>query len=382
MGQVYSLGFVNIAARGAVNAKSGCFISRAPEPPACDLRYEAPDESVIGTMYIRDPSYRTERLRDTPLDKRGWVLQERLLSPRIVYFGRQQLYWECVEATIRQDGKHHDVTNDDLREFKQSLDFDAVGPHASIGKQSQLDEPSQRKQLVAGRFLQWYNVVTEYTRRSLTFQSDKLPAIAGIARTFHTKFNATYVAGLWKEDLIAGLAWYLDTRSDEIISEALPSWSWARRKGVISFWSQTKALPLRTLDGACTLVSVESTQLALLNPYGDVKAKIFVRGRILPIAYRARPDSKEHEYDYTVLSMNGRSIGNVKFDSNRNEPDNFFGFLIHGGDNHAAALALESEHEHADRFRRIGYISMISWKDIADGRTPFREVEPRTICLI
>lgn len=382
MGQVYSSGFLNIAARGAVNAKSGCFISREPEPPACDLRYEAPDESVIGCMYIRDPSYRSERLRDTPLDKRGWVLQERLLSPRIVYFGRQQMYWECVEATIRQDGKHHDVTNDDLRDFKQSLDFDAVGPRPSIGKQIKLDELSQRKQLVAGRFLQWYNVVAEYTRRGLTFQSDKLPAIAGLARTFHTKFDATYVAGLWKEDLIAGLVWYLETPSEEIISENLPSWSWARRKCVVRFWSQSIALPLRTLDDACTLVSVECTLLAPLNPYGDVKAKVFVRGRILSVVYRPRPDSIGHEYDYTVVSMKGISVGNVMFDSNRDKPENFFGFLVHGGDNYAAGLALESDNKYAERFRRIGYVSIRSWKNIADGRTPFREVEPRTICLI
>jgi hypothetical protein len=27
--------------------------------------------------------------------RRGWVQQERLLAPRILYFGRGQLFWEC-----------------------------------------------------------------------------------------------------------------------------------------------------------------------------------------------------------------------------------------------------------------------------------------------
>lgn len=31
-----------------------------------------------------------------PLLSRGWVLQERLLSPRVVYLGGKELLWECI----------------------------------------------------------------------------------------------------------------------------------------------------------------------------------------------------------------------------------------------------------------------------------------------
>ena len=379
MGQVYVSGYVNIAARGAINAISGCFVTREPETPACRLTYESPDKCVTGSMYIRDPSYQLERLRDAPLDKRGWVLRERLLSPIIVHYGRQQLYWECVEATIRQDGKHYDVATDDLRaglDFKQSLDFDATG-YPSTGKEPVLDEPSQRKQLVAAKLLQWYNVVTEYTRRGLTFNSDKLAAIAGIARTFHTKTGATYIAGLWKEDLIAGLAWFLAKPGGETISERLPSWSWARWKGVVHFWSKARGLPLPMLDDACNLVSVECTPLTPSNPYGDVYAKIFVRGRILVVAYRRPSGSLDDYLETTVLAMDGRSIGRVTFDSCQNRPDTFSCFLIHRGRNHAAALALEPDQGCAERFRRIGYVSVGDY-----GRPPFEVVDSQIICLV
>ncbi|KIW90965.1 uncharacterized protein Z519_08748 [Cladophialophora bantiana CBS 173.52] len=34
-------------------------------------------------------------LRAVPLLRRAWVVQERLLSPRIIYFGLQGLFWQC-----------------------------------------------------------------------------------------------------------------------------------------------------------------------------------------------------------------------------------------------------------------------------------------------
>ena len=385
MGEIYASGYLNIAARGATNARSGCFLPRLPEPSGCRLTYKASDKSVTGSMYIRDPSYQTERLKDAPLDQRGWVLQERLLAPRITHYGRQQLYWECSEVTIRQDGKHYDVATDDLRagvNFKQSLDFNATGPFSSFVNRPMLDDEDQLKQLKAARFLQWYNVVAEYSTRSLTFSTDKLPAIAGIAKAFHTKFSATYIAGLWKEDLLAGLAWTLGNSDGEATSETLPSWSWARWKGDVHFWSQTIGLPLRILDDACSLISVECTPLSPMNPYGDVYAKLYLRGRVLLVTYRRPSGSLDDYLETTVFAMDGRSIGRVAFDSCHHLLNTFSCFLIHGGSNYAAALALEPDPGCTERFRRVGYVSVHSWKKEPDGRDPFMEVDSQIICLV
>ena len=32
---------------------------------------------------------------DAPVNTRAWVVQERLLAPRTLHFGRDQLFWEC-----------------------------------------------------------------------------------------------------------------------------------------------------------------------------------------------------------------------------------------------------------------------------------------------
>jgi hypothetical protein len=78
----------------------------------------------------------------------------------------------------------------------------------------------------------WYRVVILYCARSLTFPSDKLPAIAGIARVVQSHFGGEYGAGLWREDLAMGLCW---TVADHVADEPAvsgqeyiaPSWSWA-----------------------------------------------------------------------------------------------------------------------------------------------------------
>lgn len=37
----------------------------------------------------------SRKIDESPLHKRGWVLQERLLSPRLLYFTRAQILFEC-----------------------------------------------------------------------------------------------------------------------------------------------------------------------------------------------------------------------------------------------------------------------------------------------
>jgi hypothetical protein len=34
------------------------------------------------------------------LDSRGWILQQQLLSPRILYYGHGELYWDCITFSV------------------------------------------------------------------------------------------------------------------------------------------------------------------------------------------------------------------------------------------------------------------------------------------
>ena len=93
MKDIYAGAICTIAATGSENADGGCFYQRnslALYP--CRL-VGAPDKGV----YVqRDGLFDFERGVDqSPLNRRAWVFQERLLSPRILHFGSELLFWEC-----------------------------------------------------------------------------------------------------------------------------------------------------------------------------------------------------------------------------------------------------------------------------------------------
>ena len=80
-----------------------------------------------------------------------------------------------------------------------------------------------------------YTLVENYSRRALTYASDKLAAIAGLATEFEEQGrDREYIAGLWKEDLLRGLLWspmakYHETREHfphGILGASFPSSSW------------------------------------------------------------------------------------------------------------------------------------------------------------
>jgi len=48
-----------------------------------------------------------------PLNTRGWTLQERLLPPRILYCGSEQIFWQCYLDFLAEEGSkfHNKFTN-------------------------------------------------------------------------------------------------------------------------------------------------------------------------------------------------------------------------------------------------------------------------------
>ncbi|KAK1952002.1 HET-domain-containing protein, partial [Colletotrichum sublineola] len=54
-------------------------------------RAEVNEEYAVQKLFTRVYEY----LDECPLNKRAWCMQERLLAPRVLHFGRQQMFWEC-----------------------------------------------------------------------------------------------------------------------------------------------------------------------------------------------------------------------------------------------------------------------------------------------
>jgi hypothetical protein len=73
----------------------------------------------------------------------------------------------------------------------------------------------------------WIQVALDYSRRVITYDRDRLPALSGLARRFRDVTGDMYLAGLWKETLCSGLMWHavreLESRQMTYVA---PSWSW------------------------------------------------------------------------------------------------------------------------------------------------------------
>lgn len=123
----------------------------------------------------------------SPLNARGWCLQERILSRRIIHFASDQMYWECQKYCLAEDGALIEESN----AFKRCLQFSDA--------QSNLPWSHITRS--------WSTITQEYSRRGLSHLSDKLPALSGLASLIHSKTGAKYLGGLWKNDLPLALLW-------------------------------------------------------------------------------------------------------------------------------------------------------------------------------
>jgi hypothetical protein len=97
MRMVYSNCIMNISASRAKDANEGLFAYRNPRLiQPCRLAWHGFTEG-FRVYTIVNTDHRNLRQYKMPLAKRGWVLQERLLSPRSLSFAAKQVFWDCCE---------------------------------------------------------------------------------------------------------------------------------------------------------------------------------------------------------------------------------------------------------------------------------------------
>lgn len=166
-------------------------------------------EEITGTVILQEGDGEIIYSQD-PIIFRLWTFQERLLSRRIIVFGAHELYWQC-------NGAH-----------RQCGAFDGTGEYSrpSFVSRKRYFEAEELK-------YQWERVLSEYTRRDITHEEDKLVALAGIASRFaEAQGNKdVYLAGLWKSRICEQLLWY--PSGDKTAGSSVyvaPSWSWASLK--------------------------------------------------------------------------------------------------------------------------------------------------------
>ena len=232
MGDVYSNSYCNIAATHTRSCDDGLFLDREPGGSGVICVEAHWDDIECRQLGLVDVGFWVEKLNKTPLNNRGWVLQERFLSPRTVHFRDDQILWECYLGRRSEHFPLGPIPGTFSCFEKRRILANQKAPEAPCSNEL---EP----------YALWGRLVKDFCSSKLTKESDKLVAISGIARKLQTEINDEYLAGLWWDQLPAQLIW--GGKGVRPLQYRAPSWSWASLEGEISI-PELKANLLGLID--------------------------------------------------------------------------------------------------------------------------------------
>jgi hypothetical protein len=166
-------------------------------------------------------------------EQRAWTFQERFLSTRCLYFTREQVYFHCQSELWSEDRFEH---------FEQHADFFGSYPPLKWPSQSLLSRDR------ADHLREYGRLVTHYTRRKLSFQSDRLDAFSGIANSYGKAWDWSFTFGIPLAILHLSLLWISSTRTNGRIKDQRgkfisPSWSWAGWEDAVHYRLATTHIP-------------------------------------------------------------------------------------------------------------------------------------------
>ena len=268
---------ITIAATNFRNTNDDIFKPREISQTLCSLAWHTPTLSKCHCIHLRSSSdFWDTTLKYEPLNTRGWTLQKSLLAQRTLSYGTQQMIWECQCLKTSESGRpvlpaerHRD------KAFVQSIvanDFSTWARTKLILARLSLNYmplnltavPENWEEEYEAMYSRWYAIVLDYTGRTLTVQTDILPALSGLAAAFQKLLRDEYCAGLWRNNIIRGLCWERigppkRTKKElEGKDRSMPSWSWASVVGgrIINGLEEENHWPLLELKETAALVDV------------------------------------------------------------------------------------------------------------------------------
>lgn len=79
-------------------------MAASAEPSARDFRKYGCSWALALLAVLIDACYWDELVTRAPVNTRAWVLQERLMAPRVLHFCRDQIAWECSTFYTAAEG--------------------------------------------------------------------------------------------------------------------------------------------------------------------------------------------------------------------------------------------------------------------------------------
>jgi hypothetical protein len=176
-----------------------------------------------------------------PLLTRAWVYQERMLSPRVLHFGRYEVSFECRSLIQCECGSIPFYSK------SRSIPVPLIKLEHAISlwdyrRYREVDGDQYRAEIEYQGARLWRTMISSYSALLLTKPKDRLPAIGGLAKEMAAVRKSRYLAGLWEDALNDDLLWTIHATSKykkpRPFPRNAPTWSWASVETPTSYWDE------------------------------------------------------------------------------------------------------------------------------------------------
>jgi hypothetical protein len=204
-------------------------------------------EIVQGRKYITSlPSIR-DQFHGSEWINRAWTMQEGELANRCAFFGKYDISFLCGSGQWRESSHSGPYGHDAEIPHIQT---DCEGYHL-LSRLRWLNEKPWN-------FEDYDSLISSYTPRQLSFESDKLNAVTGCLNLIAERKNVRFIYGLPAKDFHYALLWKGEYDRPR---QSFPSWSWA---GWHSLQNSHQIYPLES--GACSLEDDGNGNLTTIKP--------------------------------------------------------------------------------------------------------------------
>ncbi|KAK4140917.1 heterokaryon incompatibility protein-domain-containing protein [Dichotomopilus funicola] len=357
MASIYAGSTLTLAATHASSSASSLFSPRSSTP----ITISPTTKTIPYTLYARPATRHLPRHPNAtsfPLLTRAWVYQERLLSPRVVHFGPDELAWECSGGggdrgpqdkvpSLRCECGYFDRSaaasgGQGPLGLHDRFGADVKAQHAACllraaahGSQGGLPAPKSPSSSSSST-LHWHSLALAIG----------YPPFSGLAKQMRgVRPKARYLAGLWEDSFFRDLLWVSvlpnpglkkqmgkDEKRNGAEPEWLaPTWSWASRGHAVRYTNgqriQVGGLGIyqpaemgnsgdvasELVGGSCELLAAECVP-AGVDDTGKVKSGwVKVKGYVVEVGPVCELVSAEQRERW-VVTVNGVKSWDVFWD--------------------------------------------------------------------